>query len=64
VAKLPPGPEPAARLAKMLAALLRAPEERAARGAAAQSHLRQECSLEASVAAYLAAIRDWGSQAR
>lgn len=60
VAKLPPGPEPAARLAALLAGLLRDPAGLAARGAAARAHLRQAATIEASAAAYLEAIAAWG----
>ncbi|TCZ61352.1 glycosyltransferase [Roseicella aquatilis] len=60
VAKLPPGPDPAPRLAALAGALLRDAARREALGAAARAHLRQACSLEASAAAYRAAIRDWG----
>jgi glycosyltransferase involved in cell wall biosynthesis len=61
VAKLPPGPEPAARLAVLVAGLLRDPAGLAARGAAARSHLRREHGLAASAAAYLAAIAAWSA---
>jgi hypothetical protein len=60
VAKLPPGPEPAARLAALLAGLLRDKAALAMRGAAARAHLRTHCSLAASAAGYLEAIRSWG----
>nr|WP_264185631.1 glycosyltransferase [Roseicella aerolata] len=60
VAKLPPGPEPATRLAGLLAALLRDPAALAARGVAARAHLRRHCSLAGSAAAYLAALKAWG----
>ena len=60
VAKLPPGPEPAARLAALLAGLLRDPAGLAARGAAARAHLRRAATIEASAAAYLEAIAAWG----
>lgn len=59
VAKLPPGPEPAARLASVLGRLLRDPVRRAEQGVAARLHLRQACRLEASVAAYRAAMEAW-----
>jgi glycosyltransferase involved in cell wall biosynthesis len=61
VAKLPPGPEPAVRLAALVARLLRDPAGLAARGAAARSHLRREHGLAASAATYLAAIAAWGA---
>jgi glycosyltransferase involved in cell wall biosynthesis len=64
LAKLQPGPEPAARLAALLTDLLRDPAALAARGAAARRHMRQHCTLEASAAAYLDAIATWeGSRA-
>jgi glycosyltransferase involved in cell wall biosynthesis len=59
VAKLPPGPAPAARLAVLVAGLLREPVGLAVRAAAARVHVRQENSLGASAAAYLAAIAAW-----
>jgi glycosyltransferase involved in cell wall biosynthesis len=62
VAKLPPGPQPAARLAGLLAALLRDPAALAARGTAARAHLRRHCSLAGSAAAYLAALNAWGGR--
>ncbi|TDH64675.1 glycosyltransferase [Dankookia rubra] len=64
VAKLPPGPEPAARLAALVAGLLRDSAGLAARGAAARAHLRQEHGLAASAAAYLDAITIWDAARR
>ena len=60
VAKLPPGPDAAVRLAALAGALLRDPARRQALGAAARLHLRRDCTLGGSAAAYLAAIRAWG----
>ncbi|MFC7474401.1 glycosyltransferase [Dankookia sp. GCM10030260] len=59
VAKLPPGPAPAARLADLVAGLLRDPAGLAARAAAGRAHIRRANSLEASAAAYLEALAAW-----
>ena len=59
VATLPPGPEPAARLARLIGDLLGDPARRAALGDAARAHVRRSCRLEDSATATLAAIADW-----
>jgi glycosyltransferase involved in cell wall biosynthesis len=60
VAKLPAGPDPAARLAAAIARLLGDSSGLARRGAAAAALVRRDCAPAASAAAYLTAIRDWG----
>ncbi|MDO9707379.1 glycosyltransferase family 4 protein [Paracraurococcus lichenis] len=59
VAKLAPGPEPAARLAALIGGMLRDPAGLAARGEAARAHLRRHHALDASARLYLEAIDVW-----
>jgi hypothetical protein len=60
LAKLPFGPERVPAVAAAIAALLADPAGLAARGQAARDFMRRHCSVEASCASYLEAIRAWG----
>lgn len=60
LARIPFAGDPAAALARAIAGLLADRTSLAAQGAAARRHMREACSLEASCAAYVEAIRAWG----
>jgi glycosyltransferase involved in cell wall biosynthesis len=60
LAKLAFGPERVPVLAAAIATLLADPAGLVARGQAARDFMRRHCSVEASCASYLEAIRAWG----